>query len=100
LLGLRPVYESDQPHYSSFAGVDDAASRELFEAIPDPALLEEMLEYARRGDVLALRAAITRLSASGDVYGPFVERLSLLARQYRMSALVKVIEAAIAKGQK
>jgi CheY-like chemotaxis protein len=94
LLGLRPIYGTPNGVEINFQGTDDAASRPLTEALPDPAQLEQLLPLAKLGDVLALREAIRKLSDENPALQIFCRRLSILAEKYQMSGVEKILEAA------
>ena len=62
LLGLKPIYGTGNGAELVFQGTEDAISRPLTEAVPDMAQLDQLLPLAKLGDVIALRAAIRKLS--------------------------------------
>ena len=98
LLGLKPVYGISNGAQADFQGTEDAISRPLTEALPDPAQLDQLLRYAKLGDVIALRAMIQKLSKENPALRTFCRRLSILAEKYQMSGVEKILEAAKANG--
>jgi signal transduction histidine kinase/CheY-like chemotaxis protein len=82
---------------SKFASIDEANEKPLDEQLPPPAVLEEFMTLAKRGDVMGLRDEIERLDASSPVLHTFCERIRLLASEFRMAAIQKVLENALAK---
>jgi signal transduction histidine kinase/DNA-binding NarL/FixJ family response regulator len=94
LLGLKPVYRTDAETATEFDGTEDAVNRPLSEALPDSQRLEELLAHAKLGDIVALRAAIRRLAEKNRSLHTFSRRLSLLAEQYQMSAIEKILLSA------
>jgi hypothetical protein len=94
LLGLKPIYVAANGAETNFQGTEDAISRPLTEAVPGSARLDELLPLARLGDVIALRAAIRKLSDEDPTLRTFCWRISILAEKYQMSAVEKILEAA------
>jgi signal transduction histidine kinase/ActR/RegA family two-component response regulator len=94
LLGLKPVYRSDTESVTEFDGIEDAVNRPLSEALPDTKGLDELLAHAKLGDIIALRAAIRHLGEKNLALHTFSRRLSILAEQYQMSAIEKILLAA------
>jgi hypothetical protein len=54
---------------------------------PPDALLVHLQAAADRGDIIALRAEITRLRQQAPHLSPFLEELETLAAGYQMTAL-------------
>jgi signal transduction histidine kinase/DNA-binding NarL/FixJ family response regulator len=94
LLGLKPVYRSDAERITEFEGTEDALNRPLSEALPDSKRIDELLAHAKLGDIIALRAAIRKLGEKNLALHTFSRRLSILADQYQMSAIEKILLAA------
>lgn len=94
LLGLKPVYGTADGAQPEFQGTEDAMNRPLAEALPGVAQLDQLLPHAKLGDVMALRAAIRRLSEEHPALGTFCRRISMLAEKYQMSGVEKILEAA------
>ena len=100
LLGLKPVYGVRNGAQADFQGTEDAISRPLTEALPNPTQLDRFLPHAKLGDVIALRARIRKLSEENPVLRTFCRRLSILAEQYQMSSVEKILEAAKEKAER
>ena len=94
LLGLQPVYASENGVTPAFQGSDDAISRPLTEALPNVQQLDRFLPQAKLGDVIALRAGIRKLSEENPVLRTFCDRISILAEQYQMSSVERILETA------
>jgi signal transduction histidine kinase/DNA-binding NarL/FixJ family response regulator len=94
LLGLKPEYRTDAETATEFDGTEDAVNRPLSEALPDSQRLEELLAHVKLGDIVALRAAIRKLPERNRSLRTFSRRLSLLADQYQMSAIEKILLSA------
>jgi signal transduction histidine kinase/DNA-binding NarL/FixJ family response regulator len=94
LLGLKPVYKPDTESATEFEGADEAVNRPLSEALPDCKLLDELLSYAKLGDIMALRAATRKMGEKEPALRTFMRRLSILAEHYQMSAIEKILLAA------
>jgi hypothetical protein len=69
-------------------------NRPLSEALPDSKRIDELLAHAKLGDIIALRAAIRKLGEKNPALHTFSRRLSILADQYQMSAIEKILLAA------
>jgi CheY-like chemotaxis protein len=91
LLGLKPVYRSDGESSAEFEGIEGAVNRPLSEALPDAQRIDELLAHAKLGDIIALRAAIRKLSEKNLALHTFSRRLSVLAEQYQMSAVENIL---------
>lgn len=94
LLGLHSVYGSENSASADFQGSEDAISRPLTEPLPDIQQLDLILPKAKLGDVIALRAAIRKLSEENPMLRTFCQRISILAEQYQMSGVERVLETA------
>jgi signal transduction histidine kinase/ActR/RegA family two-component response regulator len=94
LLGLQPIYGTGNGAEPNFQGTEDAITRPLTEAVPDMAQLDQLLPLAKLGDVIALRAAIRRLSDEDATLRTFCRRIAILAEKYQMAAVEKILEAA------
>jgi CheY-like chemotaxis protein len=95
LLKLKPVYRSECESAKEFEGADDAINRPIMEALPDNRFLEQLMANARLGDIVALRSAIRQLNREDSKYRTFSKRLTVLAEQYQMAAIEKVLLAAM-----
>jgi CheY-like chemotaxis protein len=62
LLGLQPVYGTTNGAQADFQGTEEAIDRPLTEMLPGIAQMNQLLPYAKPGHVIALRAAIKKLS--------------------------------------
>ena len=94
LLGLKPVYKPDTESATEFENADETVNRPLSEALPDCKLLDELLSYAKLGDIMALRAATRKMGEKEPALRTFMRRLSILAEHYQMSAIEKILLAA------
>ena len=94
LLGLKPMYRTDAESVTEFDGTEDAVNRPLSEPLPDSQRLDELLTHAKLGDIIALRAAIRKLGEMNLSLHTFSRRLSILAEQYQMSAIEKILLSA------
>ena len=91
LLQLKLVYRSEGERTTEFSGTEDAINRPLTEDLPEPQRLDELLAHAKLGDIVALRSAILQLANQNTGLQTFSRRLTLLAEQYQMSAIEKII---------
>ncbi len=82
---------------SKFPTVEEAIEKPLAEELPPPSILDELMTLSKRGDVMGLRDEIERLDSSSPIHGTFCERIRLLAAEFRMSAIQKILETALAK---
>jgi signal transduction histidine kinase/CheY-like chemotaxis protein len=98
LLGLKPIHGTGNGAEPVFQGTEDAVSRPLTETLPDMARLDQLLPLAKLGDVIALRAAIRKLSEEDATLRTFCRRIAFLAEKYQMAAVEKILEAAREKG--
>jgi CheY-like chemotaxis protein len=94
LLGLQPVYGTTNGAQADFQGTEEAINRPLTETLPGIAKMDQLLPYAKLGDVIALRAAIQKLSEENPALRIFCQRISILAEKYQMSGVEKILEAA------
>jgi CheY-like chemotaxis protein len=94
LLSLKPVYGTSNGAQSIFQGTEDATNRPLTEALPNITEIEELLPLAKHGDVIALRAAIQKLSDENPPLRTFCRRILILAEKYQMAAVEKILEQA------
>jgi CheY-like chemotaxis protein/anti-sigma regulatory factor (Ser/Thr protein kinase) len=93
LLGLKPIYAGANGAQADFQGTEEATSRPLTEALPNTGQLDQLLPHAKLGDVIALRAAVQKLSEENPALRIFCRRISILAEKYQMSAIEKILEA-------
>jgi CheY-like chemotaxis protein len=94
LLELKPVYSSKTERATDFEGTEDAVNRPLSEALPDIQRLDGLLLHTKLGDIIALRSAILKLREKNGALQTFSRRLTILADQYQMSAIEKILVAA------
>jgi signal transduction histidine kinase/DNA-binding NarL/FixJ family response regulator len=94
LLELKPVYSSETEGATEFEGTEDAVNRPLSEALPDIQRLDGLLAHTKVGDIIALRSAILKLGEKNGALQTFSRRLTILAEQYQMSAIEKILVAA------
>ena len=94
LLELKPVYSSEAERATEFEGTEDAVNRPLSEPLPDMRRLDGLLLHAKLGDIIALRSAILKLREKNGALQTFSRRLTILADQYQMSGIEKILVAA------
>jgi CheY-like chemotaxis protein len=94
LLELKPVYRSETEKAAEFEGTEDAVNRPLTEALPDVQRLDGLLMHTKLGDIVALRSAILKLREKEGALQTFSRRLTILADQYQISAIEKILLAA------
>jgi len=94
LLELKPVYSSETERATEFEGTEDAVNRPLSEPLPDMRRLDGLLLHAKLGDIIALRSAILKLREKNGALQTFSRRLTILADQYQMSGIEKILVAA------
>ena len=94
LLELKPVYRSETERAAEFEGTEDAVNRPLTEALPDVQRLDGLLMHTKLGDIIALRSAILKLREKEGALQTFSRRLTILADQYQISAIEKILLAA------
>ena len=82
---------------SKFATIDEAIEKPLDEQLPPTSILDELMTLSKRGDVMGLRDEIERLDSSGPIHHTFCQRMRLLAAEFRMSAIQKILETALSK---
>jgi signal transduction histidine kinase/DNA-binding response OmpR family regulator len=80
-----------------FATIDEAVQTPLNEPLPPFEVLNELMKLAKHGDVMALRDELDKLESSDSTLRTFCERVRLPAAEFRMAAIQKVLENAIAK---
>jgi CheY-like chemotaxis protein len=73
-----------------FATVEDAIKEPINEPIPPEEDIKQLLAYAKRGDVMALRAEIEKITDAR--YQIFRQRLSVLVGGFRMSEIERVLQ--------
>ena len=56
--------------------------------------MDQRVPYAKLGDVIALRAAIQKLSEENPALRIFCQRILILAEKYQISGVEKILEAA------
>jgi CheY-like chemotaxis protein len=83
---------SDAP--PSFVSSQDAADAPLNEVLPPVDKVRGLIAFAKRGDVMALRSEIEKMSTSNSAYRTFCERLKRLAADFRMAAIQKLLQEA------
>ena len=81
----------------TFATIDEAVQTPLNEPLPPPEALNELMKLAKHGDVMALRDELDKLESYDSTLRTFCERVRLPATEFRMAAIQKVLENAIAK---
>jgi signal transduction histidine kinase/CheY-like chemotaxis protein len=81
-----------------FANVQEAIDRPLSEPVPTPEEIQQLILFAKRGDVMALRNEIEALVSSHGSYRIFCERLKLVAAEFRMGAVQTILQRAAQKG--
>lgn len=81
----------------TFATIDETIQAPLDEPLPPPDALNELMKLAKHGDVMALRDELDKLESSDSTLRTFCERVRLPAAEFRMAAIQKVLENAIAK---
>jgi signal transduction histidine kinase/CheY-like chemotaxis protein len=81
----------------SFANAQDAIDTPLSETLPPADIIEKLILFAKRGDVMALRNEIERLGSTDPEYRIFCERLRRLAAEFRMGAIQTILQHAAQK---
>jgi signal transduction histidine kinase/CheY-like chemotaxis protein len=81
----------------SFANTQDAIDTPLSEKMPPADIIEKLILFAKRGDVMALRNEIEKLGSTSSEYRVFCERLTLVAAEFRMSAIQTILQRAAQK---
>jgi signal transduction histidine kinase/CheY-like chemotaxis protein len=82
---------------TSFANIQDAIDTSLYEAVPPPDKIQQLIIFAKRGDVMALRTEIEKLDSTNPAYRVFCERLTLVASEFRMGAIQTILQEAVQK---
>jgi signal transduction histidine kinase/DNA-binding NarL/FixJ family response regulator len=82
-----------------FASSQEAADAPLNETLPPIEKVHELIAFARRGDVMALRKEIEKIGISNSVYRTFCERLKYLAAEFRMTAIQKLLQEAESRSE-
>jgi CheY-like chemotaxis protein len=82
---------------TSFANIQDAIDTPLYEAVPPPDKIQQLIIFAKRGDVMALRTEIEKLDSTNPAYRIFCERLTLVAAEFRMGAIQTILQEAAQK---
>ncbi len=98
-LNLRWIRNSDTTtvaEYSEpgFASTQEAIDRPLSESLPSPEEIQQLIRFAQRGDVMALRVQIDRLGSAHVAYRIFCQRLKLVATEFRMGAVQTILQEA------
>ena len=71
-----------------------APERDLDGATPPPGELDTLVEAAKRGDIVTVRAEIDRVRSLSEGYAGFAERLSVMARSFDLKGIVELLGAA------
>jgi signal transduction histidine kinase/CheY-like chemotaxis protein/ligand-binding sensor domain-containing protein len=82
---------------TSFANTQDAIDTPLYEAVPPPDKIQQLIIFAKRGDVMALRTEIEKVGSSDSTFRIFCERLTLVAAEFRMGAIQTILQEAAQK---
>jgi CheY-like chemotaxis protein len=77
---------------TSFANTQDAIDTPLYETVPPPEKIQQLIIFAKRGDVMALRTEIEKLGSTDSAYRIFCERLTLVAAEFRMGAIQTILQ--------
>jgi CheY-like chemotaxis protein len=77
---------------TSFANTQDAIDTPLYETVPPPEKIQQLIIFAKRGDVMALRTEIEELGSTDSAYRIFCERLTLVAAEFRMGAIQTILQ--------
>jgi CheY-like chemotaxis protein len=78
-----------------FANSEQAILQPIKEPVPSAEVLREILHAARLGDVIGLRKEIERIRESSDHFQLFCDRLNVVLTEFRMSAIEKIVHAAL-----
>jgi esterase/lipase superfamily enzyme len=65
--------------------------------VPAPEEIQQLILFAQRGDVMALRTQIEALGTSDSAYRIFCQRLKLIAAEFRMGAIQTILQRAAQK---
>jgi len=82
---------------TSFANTRGAIDTPLYETVPPPDKIQQLIIFAKRGDVMALRTEIEKLGSTDSEYRIFCERLTLVAAEFRMGAIQTILQEAAQK---
>jgi len=82
---------------TSFANTQDAIDTPLSETVPPADEIQQLITFAKRGDVMALRTEIEKLASTDSAYRIFCERLTLVAAEFRMGAIQTILQQAAQK---
>jgi signal transduction histidine kinase/CheY-like chemotaxis protein len=80
-----------------FANTQEAIDEPLSEPVPTPEEIQQLVLFAQRGDVMALRTQIEVLGTSDVAYRVFCQRLKLIAAEFRMGAIQTILQRAVEK---
>ena len=80
-----------------FANTQEAIDEPLSEPVPTPEEIQQLILFAQRGDVMALRTQIDALGTSDSAYRIFCQRLKLIAAEFRMGAIQTILQRAAQK---
>jgi CheY-like chemotaxis protein len=81
---------------SGFVDTQEAIDRPLAEPVPTPEEIQQLILFAQRGDVMALRSQIDAL-ASQVAYRIFCQRLKLVAAEFRLGTVQAILQRAADK---
>ncbi len=88
--------EGDTEH--CFANTQEAIDKPISEPVPTPEEIQQLILFAQRGDVMALRSQIDALGTSHVAYRIFCQRLKLVVAEFRMGAVQTILMRAADKG--
>ena len=99
LRWIRKPETTDAPGDSElrFANTQEAIDEPLSEPVPTPEEIQQLILFAQRGDVMALRTQIDALGTSDGAYRIFCQRLKLIAAEFRMGAIQTILQRAAQK---
>jgi CheY-like chemotaxis protein len=80
-----------------FANTQEAIDEPLSEPVPTPEEIQQLVLFAQRGDVMALRTQIDALGTSDVAYRVFCQWLKLIAAEFRMGAIQTILQRAAEK---
>ncbi len=101
-LNLRWIRKPETAHAegdleSGFVNTQEAIDRPLAEPVPTPEEIQQLILFAQRGDVMALRNQIDALAASQVTYRIFCQRLKLVAAEFRLGTVQTILQRAADK---
>ena len=101
-LNLRWIRKPETTHpegnlESGFLDTQEAIDRPLAEPVPTPEEIQQLILFAQRGDVMALRSQIDALAASQVAYRIFCQRLKLVAAEFRLGTVQAILQRAADK---